>query len=161
MSDEVERQIRDVAWSKAWRLTWAMGPAPALYVLAGFLLMRQNARLPARLGEASDAVFAAFVAASVACAVAAAWLSRRLRSAEPPPSLSAAAMAYVQRHVLTLMLAEVPAALGLVYFLLSGDLRRMTVLAAAAMALILFFLPSRATLERFVRRGGRERDASS
>ena len=160
MSDDLERRVRDEAWSKAKLLTWAMAPAPALYVLVGVLLLQRNVPAPARdvSPTTKDALFFGFIAAGALCVLVAGVLARRLRKSAAPDSLAAAAQAFVQTHVVTLGLAEVPAVLGLVYFLLTGDLVRMIVLAAAGTIVLFFFLPRRATLEAFVRRGGHAGD---
>jgi hypothetical protein len=143
-------------------MTWVMAPAPALYVLAGAALLQRKTALPAPdlSGTAKDALFFGFIAAGSACVLVAAFAARRLRRRAPGASLSAAAQHFVQTHVVTLALAEAPAALGLAYFLLTRDLARMIVLAAYGSLALFFFLPRRATLDALVRRDGNAGDAS-
>ncbi len=129
-----------------------------LYV--GVMLMRRGAvaHPVVTTDDARNALLLGLIAAGALCIAAAVMLSRRLRTQAPPPSLSAAAQRWVQTRVLTLGLAEFPAVLGLVYALLTGDLRRMIALAAVAAAALLFFLPRRAAL--FSGRGGWSRSTS-
>lgn len=161
MSEDLERRICDDAWSKVRWLTLGLAPAPAIYIYVGVMLMRRGAvaHPVVTTDDARNALLLGLIAAGALCIAAAVMLSRRLRTQAPPPSLSAAAQRWVQTRVLTLGLAEFPAVLGLVYALLTGDLRRMIALAAAGAAALIFFLPRRAALEDYVRRGGRTGDA--
>ena len=108
MSDDLERRICDDAWARIRRLTWLMAPAPAIYVVVGFLLLRRGAVGRLALSDASlgHLLSFAFAAAEAACLIAAVATALRLRRTTPPASLSAAAQHWTAARVLTLARSE-------------------------------------------------------
>jgi hypothetical protein len=161
VSDSAERRICDATWSKVRALTWAMLPAPALYVVIGLVLLRRKAlpQAPLISGVARAVLFYSLVAASVACLAVARWVStaalseafarRRLKG------MHQAAQHFQQVHLIVFGLGALPAVMGLAYFLLTGGIVQMTLLAGLSVLFLLFSLPSRRKLETLVRSAGR------
>ena len=156
MNSDLEQRICGPAWRRSRVVFWAMLAAPVLYVIIGALLLKHPSRVHlADLGESvKDIVFYTFAAVGVLCFALAAllrrvtlgdhYVERHLRNA------GQAAQHFVHANLLVLALCEILAVLGFVYFLLTGEIWRMILLACADVGLSLAFFPSRAKLERIV-----------
>jgi len=161
VSDSAESRIGEAAWKKIRLLTVLMLAAPALYVALGgvFLATGRLARL-ARLDErVSDVVFFALVAASVLQFLLAVTLRRSMlresRVVQSFRSVGHVAQHCTQVYLLSFALCQGAAVMGLVYFLISGNLRRLVLLAGASVLFLLVLLPSRLKLETLMRAVGR------
>ncbi|HUW58400.1 MAG TPA: hypothetical protein VMZ92_17315 [Planctomycetota bacterium] len=157
MNGDAAAQIRDAAWKRARRIAWLMLAAPALYVVIGpALLKARNVPRLADLGEGlRDGIFFIFVAVSVLDFLTAVVLSRAMLSPHYVTrrfrGMGSTAQHYGQVHVLIGAMCQGPAVLGLVYFVLTGDLERMVLCAGAGVLFSLVLLPRRATLEKLLR----------
>ena len=157
MSDEMERQIAEITWKRVRLIALAMLAAPALYVVVGLVFLNEEVRsgLPQLEADVAGLLFAAFATIAALSFALAMWLRGRLLSVEYATrrldSLSAAAGHYLHLTVIGLSLAETSAVLGLVYFLLTGSIMRMMLLAAAGVAFSLVLLPSRSRLDAMLR----------
>ena len=157
MSDSAERRICETAWKRIRLLATLMLAAPLLYVALGLVFLKSR-RLPqlAELDEkVSDIIFFAFVAASVLGFLLAVTLRRSMltetRVVQYFRSMGHVAQHCTQVHLLVFALCQSAALMGLVYFLISGNLRRMVLLAAASVLFLLVLLPSRSKLEALMR----------
>ena len=131
--------------------------APALYVVIGLVLLRtKDVPRLADLGERTrDLIFFIFVAVSILDFLTAAVLRRAMLSSHYVGrrfrSMGSAAQHYGQVHILIGAMCQSPALMGLVYFLLTGNLERMVVCAGAGVLFSLVLLPRRTTLEKLLR----------
>jgi hypothetical protein len=158
VNDDATRQICEGTWRKTQLIAWAMLTAPVLYVVIGLILANRSADgLP--LGKTLDAatasaLFYAFLAVAATCFVVPIGLRRWLLSPtfvrKRCSSVSAAAGQFLQTTVVTFAMCETPAVFGLLYFLLTGDVGRMVLLAGIAVVSSVVVFPTRSRLDATV-----------
>jgi len=167
VSDDAQRQICDGTWRKIRLLLVLMLTAPVLYVVVSLVFIGRRSSLDDVLPDARvrDIVFYAFAAAGVGCFLLATGLRRHMLSMAYVQrhlrSMSAAAQHYVQMTALTFSLCETSAVLGLVYFLLTGEVQRMMFLAGMGVVFPVVLWPSRSGLASAVRMTANGEDMES
>ena len=156
MSIGAEQRILSDTWKRARGVAWMMLAAPALYVTIGLIFLEHRGRAGlVRLSPGvSDALLFVFIGASVVCFLLAVVLRRSVLDETYVRrhfrSMGQAAQHYMHATFLVLSLCEAAAVMGFVYFLLTGNLQRMAILAGAGMAFSVFLFPSRSKLVRLV-----------
>ena len=152
MNNTAEREICESAWKKARLVAWVMLAAPALYVAVGLVLLKTRnlphlVDLEERLRDILFYVLAgvAIVDFLVVTALRRATLSEHYVTRHFK-SLGQVAQHYGQANILVGALCQSPAVTGLVYFLITGELKRMVILAATSVVFSLVLLPSRTKL---------------
>ena len=157
MNNTAERQICESVWKKARLVAWLMLAAPALYVVIGLVLLESRnlphlANLDARVRNILFYVLVgiAIIDFLVVSALRAAMLSQRY-VARHFRSMKQVAQHYGQVNILVGAICQSPALTGLVYFVLTGELRRMVILAGASVLFSLVLLPSRTKLQELLR----------
>lgn len=161
MTNNAERQISESSWKRARAFSWVMLAGSVFYVVIGLLRLGRGSRLSdLHISDlVKDIVFAACVGAALLSFLLAAFLRRSLLAEdyvrERLKSMTQVAQHYLHANILVSSLCELPAVMGLVYFLLTGHLLRMVILAAAGVTFSIVLFPSRSKLEDLLRQGGR------
>jgi len=156
VNNTAEREICESAWKKARLAAWVMLAAPALYVAVGLVLLKTRnlphaVDLEERFRDILFYVLAgvAIVDFPVVTALRRATLSQRYVTRHFK-SLGQVAQHYGHANILVGAVCQSPAVTGLVYFLLTGELKRMVILAGASVLFSLMLLPSRTKLRELL-----------